>query len=383
MLDEGRDVLALLLDDPAALAPDAPASDVEDLHRGLEVVVGQGEDVGVRRVTEDHGLLLEGLGEGADVVTQPSGLFEVELGGRLLHAGLESLGEAGRVAGHEVAEVLGDRPVLVRGDAPDTGGGTLVDVAEQARATAGRRTLEDTGGAGAHREDAEQQVERLADRPRMAVGAEVARALALGAPHDLGPWELIAHRHGEEGVGLVVAVLDVEARVELLDPGVLELEGLDLRAHHGPLDGGRGGDHGGGARVQRRDVLEVRGEPRTQRLRLADVDDPAVRVAEAVDPRVGGDLPRLRSVGRRIRHGVHPMSGPRHRRTARAGAHRRSQTPPERLAETALRGRVQLTVKVFPLTVIVFGVSPVGAGPDTRSPVAASKWLWWHGQMIW
>ena len=90
---------------------------------------------------------------------------------------------------------------------------------------------------------------------------------------------------------LVVAVLDVEARVELLDPGVLELERLDLGAHDGPLDRRGRRDHRRRARVQRRDVLEVGRQPRAQRLGLADVDDPAVRVAETVDARVGRDLP--------------------------------------------------------------------------------------------
>ncbi|TQM58235.1 hypothetical protein FBY41_3595 [Humibacillus xanthopallidus] len=43
----------------------------------------------------------------------------------------------------------------------------------------------------------------------------------------------------------------------------------------------------------------------------------------------------------------------------------------------------QLTVSVLPETVTVLGVSPVGAGPETGSPVVMSKWLWWHGQTIW
>ena len=87
MLDERRDVLALLLDDPAALAADAAAAHVEDLDRGLELVVGEGEDVGVGGVAEDDGLLLERLAQGADVVAQPGGLLEVELGRRLASSG--------------------------------------------------------------------------------------------------------------------------------------------------------------------------------------------------------------------------------------------------------------------------------------------------------
>ena len=62
----------------------------------------------------------------------------------------------------------------------------------------------------------------------MGVRAEVADALALGAAHHLDPRVLLVERDGQVGVALVVAVLDVEPRVELLDPGVLELQRLDL-----------------------------------------------------------------------------------------------------------------------------------------------------------
>ncbi len=95
VLDERGQVLALLLDDPAALTADAPAAHVEDLHGRLEVVVGEGEDVGVGRVAQHDGLLLEGLAQGADVVAQSGGLLEVELGRGLAHARLEPLDEDG------------------------------------------------------------------------------------------------------------------------------------------------------------------------------------------------------------------------------------------------------------------------------------------------
>ena len=48
-----------LVDDPAALAADPAAADVEDLHRGLELVLGEREDVGVGAVAEHDGLLLD------------------------------------------------------------------------------------------------------------------------------------------------------------------------------------------------------------------------------------------------------------------------------------------------------------------------------------
>ena len=108
---------------------------------------------------------------------------------------------------------------------------------------------------------------------------------ALGAAHHHDPRVLLAHGDGQVGVALVVPVPDVEPRVELLDPGVLELERLDLGADHGPVDARRGGQHRLGARVQAGEVGEVGVQPLAEGLRLADVDDPAALVAEPVDAR--------------------------------------------------------------------------------------------------
>ena len=194
---------------------------------------------------------------------------------------------------------------------PDARGRALVDVAEQAGAPDLAGALEHAVGAGPHREDAQQLVDRLADRPGVAVGAEVPGALLLRAATDHHPRVLLADGHRQPGVGLVVAVLDVVARVELLDPAVLQLERLDLGVDDGPLDAGGGGDHGGGAGVEVADVLEVRRQPRAEVLRLADVDDPAPGVAELVDARLGRDLARLRTVRRRVRHVLNPTGRPR------------------------------------------------------------------------
>ena len=109
------DVLALLLDHPAALAADPAAADEEHLDGRLELVVGEGEDVGVGLVGEDDRVLLERLVEGAEVVAEPGGQLVLLRVGRRPHLPLDALGELGRVAGHEVAEVLGDLPVLARG----------------------------------------------------------------------------------------------------------------------------------------------------------------------------------------------------------------------------------------------------------------------------
>ena len=208
------------------------------------------------------------------------------------------------LTGDERAEVLRDHAVLLRRHPPDTGGGALADVAEQAGPADLRAALEHTRRAGAHREDPEQQVDGLADGPGVRVRAEVAHALLLRAAADHHPRELLVERDREPRVGLVVAVLHVEPRVELLDPGVLELERLDLGLDDRPLDRSGRRDHPRGALVQVGEVLEVRRQASPQRLRLAHVDHPTVRVAEAVDPRRVRDRPGCRSIGRGIGH--HP-----------------------------------------------------------------------------
>ena len=72
VLDEvaGGEVLDLV-DDPAALAADPAAADVEDLHGRLELVLGERDDVGVGAVGEHDRLLLHRALERLDVVAQP------------------------------------------------------------------------------------------------------------------------------------------------------------------------------------------------------------------------------------------------------------------------------------------------------------------------
>jgi hypothetical protein len=68
-----------LVDDPAALAADPPAADVEDLDGGLQLVLGERDDVGVRAVAEDDGLLLQRPPQRPEVVAEPGGLLELQV----------------------------------------------------------------------------------------------------------------------------------------------------------------------------------------------------------------------------------------------------------------------------------------------------------------
>ena len=299
-----------LLHHPAALAAHPAAADVEHLHGGFERVVGEGDHVGVGAVAEHHGLLLHGPAQRRDVVAQAGGPLELQLLAGVEHLLLQPADHGVGAARHEVAETVDDLPVLVGGDAADARRGALADVTEQAGPADLPGPLEHPGRAGPRREDAQQQVERLADRPGVGVRPEVAHALALDAPHHLQPGVFLVECDREIGVRLVVAVADVEPRVVLLDPGVFLLERLDLGGDGDPVDRLGGEDHLPGALVQADRVGEVGVEPAAQVARLADVDHPAGAVAEAVDPWRLRDGAGRGTVRRGVSHAVKPSPHP-------------------------------------------------------------------------
>ena len=292
--------------DPAALAADAAVDDVEDLHGHLVPVVGQAHDVDAEAVGEHDGVLFLDLLERGQGVAQDGGALEVEIRGGLVHVALDAPDDAAGLASHEGAEVLGDLAVLLGAHPADARCGALADVAQQAGAPGGPGAVEHALGAGAHGEHAQQEVHGLADGPRLAEGAEVAHTALLRAAADEDPGVLLVHRDGEPGVGLVVAVLHVEPRVELLDPRVLELERLEFVAHHRPFDLVRGAHHRLGAEVQCRGVREVGVQALTQVFCLAHVEDVTERIEEPVHPGVRGDAARAWAVARGIGHAGQP-----------------------------------------------------------------------------
>lgn len=71
VLDQARRLHCLdLVGDPAALAADPAAADMEDLYGGLQLVLGDGDQVGVGGVGEHDRVLLHRAAQGAYVVTQ-------------------------------------------------------------------------------------------------------------------------------------------------------------------------------------------------------------------------------------------------------------------------------------------------------------------------
>ncbi len=179
VLDQGPggDLLDLV-GHPAPLAAHPSAAYVEDLHGRFQLVLGDRDQVGVGRVGEHDRALLHGLPQGLDVVAQPGRPLVLHLLGRVRHPLLQAADVRPRAAGHEVAELVGQFAVLLGRDPPDAGRRALADVAEETGAAGAGGVLEDAGGARAHREDAQEQVHGVADRPRVPVRPEVADALA-------------------------------------------------------------------------------------------------------------------------------------------------------------------------------------------------------------
>ncbi len=94
-------------------------------------------------------------------------------------------------------------------------------------------------GAGAHRERLDHQLDGLAHGPDLRVRTEVAGTGDAVVARDHHPRRLVGHGDRHERVALVVAELDVVRRDELLDPGVLELERLEVAGDRRPLDARR------------------------------------------------------------------------------------------------------------------------------------------------
>ena len=107
---------------------------MEDLDSGLELVTDQGEDVGVGGVGQDNSVALDDLAQRGGVVTQAGGLLEVEGRCGSLHLRLHLAQIGTGSAGHEGAEVLSERPVVLRIDATHARRRALVDVPQQAGA---------------------------------------------------------------------------------------------------------------------------------------------------------------------------------------------------------------------------------------------------------
>ena len=297
LVDEvaARDV-ELLLDRRRAHTAHAAAADHELLDRSVQLVLGDAEQVGIRvggqhqRALGQHGIYRD------EPVPVDGGRFVVHRGGRLAHPGVELLGEPLVSAGHERDEVVDDRAVLLDRHLHRARAAAAPDLPGEARAPGGHRLLVARVAARADREDLDHQVDRVVHGPHLGVRTEVLRARDAAVARDDDPRGFVGQRDRHERVGLVVLVADVERRIELLDPHVLELQRVDVARHDRPLHGCRARHHPPRALVQRVQRREVVRQARAQVLRLADVQHAPGGIPESVHARVGRDLAGTRLV---------------------------------------------------------------------------------------
>ena len=155
---------------------------------------------------------------------------------------LEPLQHRLGVPGEEVPQALNVSPVRLFGDAGlrgHTWARATADVVVEAGSPGSRPLVEEVVGAGSDGEHPRQGIEGVPDRPGVPVRTEVPHLLPFGAPEDLRARPLLPHRQREVGIGLVVAVPDVETRPVLLDQVELEHQRVDLAGGDDPLDARR------------------------------------------------------------------------------------------------------------------------------------------------
>ena len=161
-----------------------PATDMEHLHGRFELVVGEADHVEVFVPVSHHLLTLDGFAHRHQPVPQPGRLLELQLVGGLAHLRLEPLDDGVGVAVEEVEELTDERVVVLLVDRGDARAAALLDVVQQARPAQLLVPAELVVRAGPQRERPQEQIERLADRVRVAVRSEVPHALAPRSPHD-------------------------------------------------------------------------------------------------------------------------------------------------------------------------------------------------------
>ena len=291
-----------------ALAPHHPSpSYVEHLGRRLQLVARQADDIEVLMAGGHHLLLLQHPQHAGEPVAQAGRRLELEGLGGVSHLLPESGDHLVGVAVQEPQQIAHDSGVVLGCDLPDARATALLDVEEEARPAHALVLAELRVATGPGREGTQQQVEGLPDGPGVAIGPEVPDPPLPLSPGDHRTRPLVAHRHRQERVGLVVLQVDVEARPVLLDEVELQHQGLKLVGDLDPLHRGRLVEHLGRTVGHPVPPPEVAVQAVPEALGLAHVQDSTLGIAELVRPRCVGHRARHWTFDHRQRVGaVHP-----------------------------------------------------------------------------
>ena len=227
---------------------DAPVAHDEDMSRGDGLFAEEADDIDVERSREHRLLLFLQRLDGLEAIARAGRVLEVELGRRLLHLGLELAHELVALAGEKALDTGDERCVFLGRDGRAAWTGALADVVGEtrlvicrgpsARLDHARHLAVLLAGHGADGHDAPHGIDGLARRARIGIGPEVARAAPVLLTRELDGGIGGAFGNGDEGIALIIAIVDVEGRIVLLDEVLLENERFGLVVHHDVIEGG-------------------------------------------------------------------------------------------------------------------------------------------------
>ena len=231
--DRGR-LLGLVVEVERLAVGEHAVADLEDLGVGLGALDVDGDGVVGAGALVGHALALEQRAHRLQAVALERRGLVVLLARVEVHAALEVALDLLEAAAEERDHAVDAAPVLLLGHVADAGRPAALDVVVQARragVAAGLGAL-----AAAELEDLAEQVERAAHALGARVGAEVGAVAPVALAREVDAREVLVEADRDVGVRLVVAQADVEARLVLLDEGLLGEQRLGLGGHDERLD---------------------------------------------------------------------------------------------------------------------------------------------------
>jgi hypothetical protein len=143
---------------------------------------------------------------------------------RFLHALAQPRPDLQGLAGQKQQHVIDHPSIVFAALIPDAGRPAPLDMEIQAGPV--RRVLRQMPGAGPHREDPPDNLQRLAKRRHVGIGAEIAGAGNRDPPHHQHARERLGERHGDLRITLVVTQPNIEFRLVFLDQRILQQQRL-------------------------------------------------------------------------------------------------------------------------------------------------------------
>ena len=283
-------------DAPVAFAANRAGTHIEGVHGGFQFVAGKAKHVGVHVLIEDDGVLLHHGLQHLNLIAQTGRLLEFKLGAGLFHvAGQLRDIRPSKASGHDANKLFAQPSMFVRFNLIHAGSRAFADRGQQAGSAGQLSFMKYIRGAGTYRKGAQQLIEAVPQLPHLGVWAEVTSIAAFARPRDPHAGNLLPRADRQIRIGLVVAELHVEPRIELLDPRVLKRQRFQLSGNNRPLQTACRKHHGLCARMQQIQWLEIIGKPIAQVLGLAYINDAPLPIAPLIHTRLGRNVRSLRS----------------------------------------------------------------------------------------